>query len=68
MILHFYALAVRIRYCPLAITVFRCFIYIEMDANEWKLTQARRTNVAIYMCNKFAVRFVYVDTNNSVCS
>ena len=25
-------------------------------------------NIAIYMCTKFAVRFVYVDTNNSVHS
>ena len=24
-------------------------------------------NVAIYTCTKFAVRFVYVDANNSIC-
>ena len=48
--------------------MFRCFTNIQKDANEQKLTQAGRTNVAIYMCTKFAVRFVYVDTNNSVRS
>ena len=30
------------------------------------LTQAGRTNVAIYTCTKFVVCFVNVDTNNSV--
>ena len=66
--IRFYALAVRTQYCPPAIAVFRCFINIQKDAKEWKLTQAGRTNVAIYMCTKFAVRFMYVDTNNSVRS
>ena len=32
------------------------------------LTQAGCTNVAIYTCTKFAVRFVYVDTKSSVCT
>ena len=31
-----------------------------------KLTQAGHMNVAIHTCTKFAVHFVYVDTNNSV--
>ena len=48
--------------------VLWCFINIQKDANEQKLTQAGRTNVAIYMCTKFVLRFVYVDTNNSVRS
>ena len=48
--------------------MFRCFINIQKDANERKLTHAGRTNVAIYMCTKFAVRFVYVDTNKFVRS
>ena len=47
--------------------MFRCFINIQKDANELKLTQTAHTNVAIYMCTKFAVSFVYVDTNNSEC-
>ena len=46
-----YALAIRIRYCPLAIAVFRCFINIQKDADEQKLTQAGRTNIAIYAQN-----------------
>ena len=29
----FYALAIRIRYCPSAIAVFRCFINIQKDAD-----------------------------------
>ena len=33
-----------------------------------KLTQAGHTNIAICTCTKFAVPFVYVDTNNSVRS
>ena len=48
--------------------VFRCCINIQKDANERKLTQAGRTNVAVYTCTKFVLRFVYVDTNNSVRS
>ena len=48
--------------------MFRCFINIQKDANERKLTQTGRTNVSIYACTKFAVCFVYVDTNNSVRS
>ena len=54
-----------------AIAVFRCFINIQKDADERKLTQAGRTNIAIYgkQCRSiFTVRFVYVDTNNSVRS
>ena len=47
----FYALAIRIRYCPSAIAVFRCFINIQKDADERKLTQAGRTNIAIYAPN-----------------
>ena len=47
----FYALAIRIRYCPSAIAVFRCFINIQKDADERKLTQAERTNIAIYAPN-----------------
>ena len=43
----FYALAVCIRYCP-AIAVFRCFINIQKDADERKLTQTGRMNIAIY--------------------
>ena len=45
--IHFYAMAVRIRYCPSAIAVFQCFINIQKDANERKLIQAGRTNIAI---------------------
>ena len=45
------ALAVCIRYCPPAITMFRCFINIQKDANERKLTQAGHTNIAIYAPN-----------------
>ena len=40
-------------------------VNIQKDANERKLTQAGRTNVAVYTCTKFAVCFVYVGTNNS---
>ena len=40
-------------------------INIQKDANKRKLIQAGRTNLAIYTCTKFVVRFVYVDTNNS---
>ena len=63
-----FALGLHIRYCPLAIGVFRCFINIQKDANEPKLTQAWHMKVAIYTCIKFAVHFVYLDTNNSVRS
>ena len=66
--INFCALAVRIRYCLPAITVFRSFLNIQKDAYERKLAQAGRTNVAIYTCTKFAIRIVYVDTNNSVRS
>ena len=52
-----------IRYCPLAIAVFRCFINIQKDADERKLTQAGRTNIAIYapnfmhrICGTFCLR------------
>ena len=51
----FYALAIFIRYCPSAVAVFRSFINIEMDADERKLTQAGRTDIAIYAPN---LRFV----------
>ena len=34
-----------------AITVFRCFIIIQKDADERKLTQAGRTNIGIYASN-----------------
>ena len=47
-LIRFYALAIRIRYCPLAIAVFRCFINIQKDADEQKLTQTGRKNIAIY--------------------
>ena len=47
----FYALAIHIRFCPSAIAVFRCFINIRKDADERKLTQAGRTNIAIYAPN-----------------
>ena len=50
-LIRFYALAIRIRYCPSAIAVFRCFINIQKDADERKLTQAGRTNIAIYAPN-----------------
>ena len=50
-LIRFYALAIRICYCPLAIAVFRCFINIQKDADEQKLTQAGRTNIAIYAPN-----------------
>ena len=36
---------------PSAIAVFRCFINIQKDADERKLTQAGRTNIAIYAPN-----------------
>ena len=49
-----------------AITVFRCFINIQKDADERKLTQAGRTNIAIYAPNLRYV--VYVVPNNSVRS
>ena len=47
-LIRFYALAIRIRYCPSAIAVFRCFINIQKDADERKLTQAGHKNIAIY--------------------
>ena len=47
--------------------MFRCFINIQMDANERKLTQAGHTNAAIYTCAIFVVR-LYVDMNNYVRS
>ena len=47
----FYALAIRIPYCRSAIAVFRCFINIQKDADERKLTQAGHTNIAIYAPN-----------------
>ena len=50
-LIFFYALAIRIRYCPSAITVFRCFINIQKDADERKLTQAGCTNNEIYAPN-----------------
>ena len=37
----FYALAIRIRYCPSAIAVFRCFINIQKDADERKTDSSR---------------------------
>ena len=46
--------------------MFQCFNNIQKDANERKLTRTGHTNVAVYTSTKFAVRFVYVDTNNSV--
>ena len=54
----FYALAIHIRYCSSAIAVFRCFINIQKDADEQKLTQAGCTNIAIYApnCSTFCVR------------
>ena len=58
----FYALAIRIRYCPSAIAVFRCFINIQKE------TDSSRTYEYCNLCTEFAVRFVYVDTNNSVRS
>ena len=45
------ALAICIRYCLSAIAVFRCFINIQKDADERKLTQAGHTNIAIYAPN-----------------
>ena len=50
-LIRFYALAIRIHYCPSAIAVFRCIINIQKDADERKLTQAGRTNIAIYAPN-----------------
>ena len=47
----FYALAILIRYCPSAIAVFQCFINIQKDADERKVTPAGRTNIAIYAPN-----------------
>ena len=47
----FYALSIRIRYCPSAIAVFRCFINIQKHADERKLTQAGRMNIAIFAPN-----------------
>ena len=58
---------IRIRYCPSAIAVFRCFINIQKDANERK-TDSSRTYEYCNLCTELAVCFVYVDTNNSVCS
>ena len=49
--LSYNALAIRIRYCPSAIAVFRCFINIQKDADERKLTQAGHENIAIYAPN-----------------
>ena len=56
-------LAIRIRYCPSAIAVFRCFINIQKDADERELRYEYCN-----LCTEFAVRFVYADTNNSVRS
>ena len=39
-----------------AIAVFRCFINTQKDANERKLTQAGRENIAVYAPN---LRYVY---------
>ena len=58
----FYALAICIRYCPSAIAVFRCFINIQKDADERKLTQARRTNIAIYAPNLRYVLWMQIPT------
>ena len=58
----FYALAIRIRYCPSANAVFRCFINIQKDADERKLTQAGRTNIAIYAPNSRYVLCTQITT------
>ena len=34
----FYALAIRIRYCPSAIAVFRCFINIQQEGHDGPVT------------------------------
>ena len=55
--IRFYALAVRIRYCPSAIAVFRCFINVQKDANERKLIQAGGTMQFMHrICGTFCVR------------
>ena len=55
--IRFYALAVRIRYCPSAIAVFRCFINVQKDANERKLIQAGGTMQFMHrICGMFCVR------------
>ena len=51
-----HALAIHIRYCLSAIAVFRCFINIQKDADERKLTHAGRTNIAIHAPN---LRYVF---------
>ena len=51
----FYALAICICYCPSAIAVFWCFINIQKDADERKLTQAGLTNMHP-ICGTFCVR------------
>ena len=58
-LIRFYALAICICYCPSAIAVFRWFINIQKDADERKLTQAGRTNIAIYAPNSRNVLCMY---------
>ena len=54
--IRFYALAIRICYCPSAITVFWCFINVQKDANEQKLIQAGRTMQFMHrICRTFCV-------------
>ena len=62
-LIFFYALAIRIRYCPSAIAVFGCFINIQKDADERKLTQAGRTNNEIYAPNLRYVLCTQIPTN-----
>ena len=64
-LIRFYALAIRIRYCLSAIAVFRCFINIQKDADEWKLTQAGCTNIAIYAPN---LRYVLLRRYQQFCT
>ena len=54
--IRFYALAIRILYCPSAIAVFWCFINVQKDANERKLIQAGCTMQFMHrICGTFCV-------------
>ena len=61
----FLCIGIHIRYCPSAIAVFRCFVNIQKDADERKLTQAGRTNIAIYAPN---LRYVCVRRYQQFCT
>ena len=68
--IHFYALAVSIRYCPSAIAVFRCFINVQKDANEPKLIQAGCTmqfmpRICVMFCVRRSQQFCTLTVNGN---